>query len=76
MFEQAGDHAPARALPLACTPPLPELAPRGWGRWIDTPLEFPDDICAWTEAPVVREATYPVQPRSLVLQWQQVLLTR
>lgn len=37
-----------------------------WKRWIDTALESPDDICAWTGASVILEGKYLVQPRSTV----------
>ena len=39
----------------------------GWRRCIDTALDSPDDICPWESAPVVRQATYEVQPRSVVV---------
>jgi isoamylase len=45
----------------------PVSAEQGWRRWIDTALEAPDDICPWESAPVVRQPTYEVQPRSVVL---------
>ena len=45
----------------------PVSAEQGWQRWIDTALEAPDDICPWESAPVVRQPTYEVQPRSVVL---------
>ncbi len=38
-----------------------------WRRLIDTSLDSPDDIRDWAEAPVVGDATYVVQPRSLLL---------
>ena len=38
-----------------------------WRRNIDTFLEPPEDICAWTDAPVVEGLKYSVEPRSLVL---------
>ena len=38
-----------------------------WQRTVDTFLEAPDDICGWTDAPIVHGLTYPVQPRSVVL---------
>jgi len=46
-------------------PPVP--AEQGWRRCIDTALDSPDDICPWESAPVVRQATYEVQPRSVVV---------
>jgi glycogen operon protein len=46
------------------------LAPNGqepyWRRVLDTYREPPEDICGWDEAPIVSEATYLVQPRSVV----------
>ena len=45
----------------------PVSAEQGWRRWIDTALEAPDDICPWESAPVVRQPTYEVQPRSVVI---------
>ncbi len=48
-------------------PPTVEFSGNDWIRWIDTSLESPDDICTWDEAPVIREASYAVQPRSLVV---------
>jgi isoamylase len=48
-------------------PPLPSDAPAAWRRVIDTSLESPEDICPWTEAPVVETSTYEVQARSIVL---------
>ena len=38
-----------------------------WRRIIDTSLDSPDDVCAWADAPTVQDATYVVQPRSVVL---------
>ena len=46
---------------------LPLVAERHWRRCIDTALKSPDDIWPWEDAPVVRQATYVVQPRSVVL---------
>lgn len=48
-------------------PPVSEFECEVWMRWIDTARESPDDISSWDEASVVREAVYPVQPRSLVV---------
>jgi isoamylase len=48
-------------------PPSSRGLPNGWLRVIDTYLESPDDICPWTEAPVVGGTTYLVQSRSVVL---------
>ena len=39
---------------------------QAWRRWIDTALDSPDDICPWEYAPAVTQATYDVQPRSVV----------
>jgi len=48
---------------------LPLVAERqqAWRRCIDTALKSPDDMWPWEGAPVVRQATYVVQPRSVVL---------
>jgi glycogen operon protein len=35
-----------------------------WKRWIDTALESPDDICDRSEASVIANEKYLVQPRS------------
>jgi isoamylase len=48
-------------------PPLPAEAPQMWRRCIDTALNSPDDIYPWEDAPVLTQATYVVQPRSIVL---------
>jgi isoamylase len=48
-------------------PPAPTENRQSWRRWIDTACASPDDICSWAEAPVVAEATYVVQPRSVVV---------
>jgi glycogen operon protein len=48
-------------------PPIRAERQQGWRRWIDTALDSPDDICPWEIAPVVTEAAYEVQPRSVVL---------
>jgi len=47
-------------------PAVPEEAREPWCRWIDTALESPDDICPWEKAARLTQATYLVQPRSLV----------
>ncbi len=48
-------------------PPVPADSPQSWRRCIDTALTSPDDISRWETAPAVPQATYLVQPRSLVL---------
>jgi len=48
-------------------PPVPPGSGEEWRRCIDTALESPDDIQPWQSAPSVRQATYDVQPRSVVL---------
>jgi isoamylase len=48
-------------------PPVAAERQQAWRRCIDTGLESPDDICPWETAPVVSQATYVVQPRSVVL---------
>jgi isoamylase len=48
-------------------PPVPAESQQGWRRCIDTALISPDDFCPWQTAPVVAQATYMVQPRSVVV---------
>jgi glycogen operon protein len=48
-------------------PPAPAGSREAWRRCIDTALESPDDIQPWQSAPSVNQATYEVQPRSVVL---------
>ena len=48
-------------------PPVPAECPQAWRRCIDTALDSPDDIYPWETAPVVKQATYVAQPRSVVL---------
>jgi glycogen operon protein len=48
-------------------PPVPADGPQTWRRCIDTALDSPDDIYPWKTAPVVKQSTYVVQPRSVVL---------
>jgi glycogen operon protein len=48
-------------------PPIPAESTQAWRRCIDTALKSPDDICLWEAAPLVRQTTYMVQPRSVVL---------
>jgi glycogen operon protein len=47
-------------------PPLDEKS-LPWRRCIDTFRAAPDDISDWNEAPILRDATCVVQPRSIVL---------
>jgi glycogen operon protein len=47
-------------------PPAPAEHQREWRRCIDTALDSSNDMCPWESAPVVRQATYEVQPRSVV----------
>ena len=48
-------------------PPVSAEHRQGWRRCIDTALDSPDDICPWECAPVISQATYEAQPRSVVL---------
>ena len=48
-------------------PPVPTQGQQRWRRCIDTALASPDDIYPWEEGPLVEQATYVAQPRSLVL---------
>jgi glycogen operon protein len=47
-------------------PPLPVERQQPWRRCLDTALASPDDLCPWETAPFVEQATYVVQPRSVV----------
>jgi isoamylase len=40
---------------------------QGWRRCMDTALDSPDDICSWKTAPILTQAMYVAQPRSVVL---------
>ena len=46
-------------------PPPPSS--QHWQRWIDTSRPAPDEIYAWTEAPVVQANVYPLGSRSVVV---------
>jgi len=48
-------------------PPSPSADRDDWRRCIDTALPSPEDIQPWEDAPVVKQTTYLVQPRSIVL---------
>jgi glycogen operon protein len=48
-------------------PPVPTGGRQSWRRCIDTARASPNDICPWESAPLVVQATYVVQPRSVVL---------
>jgi hypothetical protein len=41
--------------------------PAKWKRLIDTRYSYPEDICAWADAPIVQSEIYLAQPRSIVL---------
>jgi glycogen operon protein len=46
---------------------LPQVKEAGsWKRWIDTALESPDDICYQSDASIIANGKYLVQPRSTV----------
>jgi isoamylase len=47
-------------------PPMAAESGNSWRRCIDTALAPPGDICPWDAAPAVPQATYVVQPRSVV----------
>jgi glycogen operon protein len=47
-------------------PPGPPGSNQFWRRCVDTALASPDDFRPWEKAPFVKQATYVVQPRSLV----------
>ncbi len=48
-------------------PPVPAQSRQPWRRCVDTALASPDDFWPWEKAPFVKQATYAVQPRSVVL---------
>jgi isoamylase len=47
--------------------PPTEAGRAPWRRCLDTFLDSPDDIREWADAPIVKDSTYWVQPRSVVL---------
>ena len=47
-------------------PPAPAENHQRWRRCVDTALASPDDFHPWEKAPFVEQATYAVQPRSMV----------
>jgi isoamylase len=53
-------------------PPVREGRHDRWRRWLDTSLASPQDICAAVDAPVVPDAVYLVQPRSLAVLWTRL----
>jgi isoamylase len=46
--------------------PAPAEARESWRRCVDTALDPPDDIRAWTDAQIVQSPTYRAEPRSVV----------
>jgi glycogen operon protein len=48
-------------------PPIPAQGRQSWRRCVDTALASPDDMCPWDKAPPMTQASYMVQPRSLVI---------
>jgi glycogen operon protein len=53
--------------PLAFQIPSRAADKNGWRVWIDTNQPSPDDIHAWSEAPLAPDTTYVVSPRSIVV---------
>jgi len=51
----------------ALTFELPEAGEGGWRRFVDTALPSPEEIHDWAEAPSIREKTYRVEGRSVVI---------
>ena len=47
--------------------PASAEAQESWRRCVDTALDPPDDIRAWTDAQIVQSPTYRVRPRSVVV---------
>jgi isoamylase len=54
-------------------PPAGESPASGWHRWIDTALDSPDDIGEGARSPALTGAAYPVQPRSVVVLFAELL---
>lgn len=54
-------------------PPLSHETERCWRRWIDTSLDFPQDICELTKGPLYTAATYVVQPHAMAVLFARVL---
>jgi isoamylase len=52
--------------PLSFELLFPGAGSRPWRRWLDTFLEAPNDICAFTAAPSLEGFSYLVKPRSIV----------
>lgn len=50
---------------------LPPTPDGPWRRWIDTALPSPDDITAWTSAPVVPGGECTLEPRSVVVLFRR-----
>jgi len=48
-------------------PPVGEDGNGSWRRWVDTALESPHDIVAWTSAPCYEGRTYRAAPHSVVV---------
>jgi len=48
-------------------PPVATDGEQHWRRCIDTARQSPDDFYVWEMAPLVKQATYLVQPRSTVI---------
>jgi glycogen operon protein len=53
--------------PLEFELPILEDASQRWSRWIDTALDPPYEICEWNGEELVRELTYSVGARSVVV---------
>jgi isoamylase len=53
--------------PLAFQLPPVSEGRQAWRRCIDTALPSPDDISRWEAAPLVAQASYVAQPRSVVV---------
>ncbi len=53
--------------PLDFELPTPIDANAAWRRCADTSLDSPDDISAWSDAPMIDGIRYPVGPRSVVI---------
>jgi glycogen operon protein len=55
---------------------LPAADDDAWRRWIDTSLDYPEDIVPWQEAQAIATArAYCAGPRSVVALWRKLAAT-
>ena len=53
-------------------PPVEGSGAGSWRRWIDTALEFPQDVVPWQTAPVWSAHTYRAAARSVVVLFSEI----